>query len=121
MNEELLRERIEALKDDDLLALYKECNRGDGQFDFANTWDIEDLCKCSDTYKIVKSVIYGNVRNVDDNVRYNGYGNLVTVTKYDLYNECKDHMSELIEWIIENGYRINLEYYIETDDLYLGE
>lgn len=118
MNEEVLRERIENLCDDDLLALYQECNGWDGQFDFADTWSIKDLCSSNDTYKIVRSVIYGDVRNVDDNVRYNAYGNLETVTEYDLYNECRYYIDELIDWIMGNGHHIELDHYIKTDDLY---
>ena len=121
MNEELLRERIEDLCDDKLLALYHECYKWGGEFDFTDTWNIKELCNRGDTYQIVMSVIYGDVRNIVDNVRYNAYGNLETVTKYDLYNECRYHIDELIEWIIENGYHIDLDYYIETDDLYLRE
>lgn len=117
MNEKLLRERIEELDDETLLSLFQECNSWDGYFDFVNTWDIEDLGSCMDTYEIVRAVIYGDVRNVVDNVRFNAYGNLETVTDYQLYNECHDYIEDLINWLLNDSCHIDLDYYIDVDGL----
>lgn len=117
MNERLLRERIEELDNEELLALFKECNGWDGSFDFTDVWDIEELCSCCDSYEIVRAIIYGDVRNVNDNVRFNSYGNLETVDEYDLYNECEDNIDELIEWLLDNSCHIDLDYYIDVDGL----
>ncbi len=117
MNEKLLRERIEELDDKELLALFRECNGWDGCFNFVDVWDIEELGNSMDTYRLVRAVIYGDVRNVVDNVRFNGYGNLETVSEYDLYNECEDNKDELIEWLLDNSCHIDLDYYIDVDGL----
>lgn len=117
MNEKLLKERIEELDNKELLALFRECNGWNGSFEFCKVWDIEELSGYIDTYKMARAIIYGNVTNVVDNVRFNGYGNLETVTDYDLYNECEDNKDELIEWLLDNSYNIDLDYYIDVDGL----
>lgn len=118
MNEKLLRERIEELDNETLLSLYRECNSWDGTFDFCDVWDLEDLASCiTDGYELARSIIYGDVTNVVDPVRYNGYGNLETVSEYDLYDDCKYYKEDLIQWLLEERYYIDLDYYIDTDGL----
>ena len=119
MNEKLLRERINELDNETLLQLYRDCNSWDGSFDFCNIWDIEELADCmnSNAYELARSIIYGKVTNVMDPVRYNAYGNLESVSEYDLYNDCDYYKEDLIDWLVENSYNINLDYYIDTDGL----
>lgn len=118
MNEKLLRERIEELDDEMLLSLYRECNEWDGSFDFLDVWELEDLChNYANAYDIARAIIYGDVRNVIDNVRFNAYGNLETVDDYDLYNECREYIDELIYWLLNTSHHIYLDRYIDVDGL----
>lgn len=98
---------------EELLQLYRECNSYDGYFDFCDIWDIEELCNCynNDCYKLVISIIYGNVRNVIDYVRFDGYGNLESVDDYDLKQDCYDYIEDLTDWLIDNYHNIDYQYY----------
>lgn len=96
-----------------LLQLYRECNGYDGSFDFCNIWDIEELCYCynGDCYNLVRAVIYGNVEDTCDYVRFNGCGNLESVDEYDLEIECNDYIEDLADWLIDNYHNIDYQYY----------
>lgn len=117
MNEKLLRERIEKLYSEELLALFRECNGWDGSFDFVDVWDIEELAHSIDGYELARAIIYGNVTDVCENVRFNAYGNLEAVSDFDLYNECEENIDELIEYLLDNSCHIDLDYYIDIDGL----
>lgn len=74
------------------LDIARECNSWDGSFEYLDTWDLEELCQCSsDTFEIVRAVVYGNVTNICDDVRYNAYGNLESVSDFDLEYETKEY------------------------------
>ena len=91
--------RLNDYESKDLLNICRDANCYDGSFDFCDAFDIEDLCSMADDkYELVRSVIYGNVTNVMDMVRYNAYGNLESVTEWDLEKECEESIDEIADW-----------------------
>lgn len=103
--------RLNDYESKDLLNICRDANCYDGSFDFCDAFDIEDLCSMADDkYELVRSVIYGNVTNVMDMVRYNAYGNLESVTEWDLEKECEESIDEIADWLMDN--------YNNTDSLY---
>lgn len=106
-----LRTQLENLSDDDLLRLFREANSWDGSFDFCDTYDIDDLAVTMEPVNLVAAIIYGDVTNNVDDVRFNGYGNLETVTSWELYGECRDNIDELADWLEDNANNINLDCY----------
>lgn len=95
--------RLNDYESKDLLRIYREAMCYDGTFDFADYFDLEDLCNMvDDKYELVRSIIYGNVESVYDFVRYNAYGNIESVTEYDLEKECEDYIDELADWLMDN-------------------
>lgn len=109
-----IESRLADYLDNDLLSLFREANSYDGYFDFVDAFDIEDLCSMvSDKYELVRSIIYGNVNNVNDMVRYNAYGNLESVSEWDLVKECQDNLREMAEWLMDD---YNEVYSLYEDD-----
>ena len=114
-----IESRLADYLDNDLLNLFREANSYDGYFDFVDAFDIEDLCSMvSDKYELVRSIIYGNVDNVNDMVRYNAYGNLESVSEWDLIKECQDNLREMAEWLMDD---YNEVYSLYEDDKELFE
>lgn len=94
------------------LDICKSINSYDGSMDWADTWDLEDLASMVSAYDLARAIIYGEVTNIIDEVRYNGYGNLETVDSYDLEKESENYISEIIDFIESKGFS-----YLDCDEL----
>lgn len=109
--------RLRDYEKDDLLFLYREANCYDGSFEFANTFDINDLTYVfNTTTNLVYAIICGNVTNIIDEVRFDRYGNLESVTDLELYDDCEDYVEEFAEWLIDN-YNCIDGLYTEDEEL----
>lgn len=60
--------------------------------------------------EIARAIYYGDYNYNDDYVRIDGYGNLVSYTEYEMIEEIKDYMDEIVENLIE-----------QYDNLYLSD
>ena len=99
--------------EEERLDICRSIDSYDGSMDFCNTWDLEELCNnSSDAYEIARSIIYGNVNNVNDDVKYNAYGNLESVSEYDLESESESYIDEIIDFIDSNG-----TWYIDNTEI----
>lgn len=119
-DEERKSEIIERLKDydvKDLLSICCEANSYDGNFDFTDVFDIEDVCEMMSAYDVARSIIYGNVTNVNDMVRFDAYGNLENVSDWDLENEVRDNIDEIADWLMDNWYHCS-SLYGEEEELF---
>lgn len=67
-----------------------------------------------DKFELARAIIYGNVTNVNEPVRFNGYGNLESVSEYELIKECENNIDEIADWIMDNG---TSNIYTLTDEL----
>ena len=85
------------------LQICKEIDSYDGSMEFTRTTTIEELAETMDAYELARAIIYGNVDNVDFDVRFNGYANLESVTSYDLEDESESYIEEILDYIEENG------------------
>ncbi|MEX5491527.1 hypothetical protein ABFV43_22310, partial [Pseudomonas fulva] len=45
----------------------------------------------------VRAAIYGDYRYTDDYVKFDGYGNLVSVSEYDMEEELKENIEEIMD------------------------
>ena len=119
---ERINEIINRLNDyekNDLLYIYREANSYDGSFEFADTFDVDDLTYIFDnTSNLVHAIIYGNVTNVVDEVRFDECGNLENVTERELYAECEDYVEELAEWLMDNHSNVIDGLYTEDEELF---
>lgn len=86
----------------ELLQACRDANGYNGQFDFCDYYeDIEEVCDFMSGYELARAIIYGDVTNVIEPVRFNAYGNLENVTEYDLEQEALDYIDELLDFIEE--------------------
>jgi len=86
------------------LNICKSINSYDGSMDFCDTQDLEDIASYMDAYELARAIIYGNVSNIENEVRFNGYGNLESVDNYDLEKESADYITEIIDFVESNGF-----------------
>lgn len=100
------------------LQICKEINSYDGSMDFADTTTIEELAEIMDAYDLARAIIYGNVGNVDFDVRFNAYMNLESIYPYDLENESENYIDEILEHIEDYGFQHlnNIDLEILYDD-----
>lgn len=106
-----IESRLTGYLNDDLLMLFRDANSWDGYFDFVDAFDIEDLCSMvDDKYELVRSIIYGDVTNVNDMVRYDAYGNLENVSEWELMKECQDSICDMAGWLMDNYYHVDSLY-----------
>ncbi|AGY47269.1 hypothetical protein Grass_245 [Bacillus phage Grass] len=47
--------------------------------------------------KAVRAAVYGDYNYTDDYVKFDGYGNLKSVSEYDLERELEDHIEEIMD------------------------
>lgn len=111
-------DRLRDYRDSDLLYLYREANSYDGSFEFAYTFDVSDLtCIFDNTNDLVHAIIHGNVTNITDEVRFDGNGDLESVTEEALYADCEAFIEELAEWLMNNHSQVD-GLYTEDEELF---
>lgn len=57
----------------------------------------------------VRASHYGEYEFMDDYVRFNGYGNLESLTEYQYQQELKDEIDNIVDLMIENRSHIHLD------------
>ena len=99
---------LEEMNDSELLDVFREAYLWDGSFDFVDVFDFEELASMTnDTYEFGRSIVYGDVTNIIDPVRYNAYGNLESVSENELELEARDNVDDLANWLEDNYIHID--------------
>jgi hypothetical protein len=62
-----------------------------------------------DPMEAVRAAHYGEYSYNDDYVRFDGYGNLESLTEYDVERELKDNVDEIMDLIEENRSHLYLD------------
>ena len=108
-----LQARLHDYEMADLRSIYREANCWDGSFDFIDVFDMEsvgDYIDTSDAYGFMCRIVHGKVNTMDDWLRVNAYGNLESVSNYDIDFDCRYNIDCLADWLID--------YYEHIDCLY---
>ncbi|QZA69798.1 hypothetical protein 043JT007_280 [Bacillus phage 043JT007] len=58
--------------------------------------------------KAVRAAVYGDYNYTDDYVKFDGYGNLVSVSAYDMEEELKENIDEIIDALESNIHNLCL-------------
>lgn len=56
----------------------------------------------------VRAAVYGDYNYTNDYVRFDGYGNLKSVSEYDLEEELKDNMDEIMDALESEYHHLTL-------------
>lgn len=113
---EWFKERFEELSSSEKINLYNEyCLDVRNENDFF-TFD-EEFFEISfiSAYDAARAVHYGTINWNDDYIRFNGYGNLESLSEYDLSLEADDYIDEIYEWGKFENY-IDMSEFSSDDD-----
>jgi len=84
-----------------LTSLVQECNSWDGSLEGFETYENDEeffqIFFGNKVMEAVRAVSFGNYNYSDSLVRFNGYGNLETLTDWELEQELKGSYIEIIE------------------------
>lgn len=98
---------------EELFNICREAFSYDGSFDFCDAFDAEDIgdyIDTSDAYNLMCRIVFGNVDNVNDMLRFNAYGNLESVSEWELHRECEDSIDEIADWLMDNSHNVDSLY-----------
>ena len=100
------------------LEICNEINCFNNSMDFVDTTTIQELAETMDAYTLASAIIYGDVKNLDLPVKFDGYANLKSIYPYDLEGESEDYIDEIIEHIDDYGFQYlnNIDLEILYDD-----
>ena len=116
---EYLLNNVEELRD-----VVSELNRWNGCLDWIEFFENDgDFFESFFENKLdaVRATFYGDYNYNDDYVRFNGYGNLESFSEYDMIEEIKAYIEEIVENLIEYKDNIcisdgNLEELLEEEE-----
>jgi hypothetical protein len=89
-------------KNEKLMELVRQINTYDGSLESMEAQEFDD--SFFNTYfknnpaEAVRATFFGNIQNwTDDYIRFNGYGNLESLSEYDYEKELEENEKEIIE------------------------
>ena len=92
--------------------IVSEINSIDGSLDFLEYWDNDEEFFNTFFYnnpmEAVRASFYGDYNYCDNWVKFDGYENLKSVNDYDLENEYKDNIDDIVKSILEHYEEINI-------------
>lgn len=96
--------------------MVREMNAWDGSFDNLAVYENDDeffqIFFESKVMEAVRAVSYGDYNYMDEYVRFNGYGNIESLTEYQWHQELKDEADDIVEQyleMVEDGSVVPLE------------
>lgn len=100
------------------LQICKQINCFNNSMDFVDTTTIQELAETMDAYTLAGAIIYGDVKNLDLPVKFDGYENLKSIYPYDLEDESESYIDEIIEHIDDYEFQHlnNIDLEILYDD-----
>lgn len=105
-----------------LLDIARAANSWDGSFDWCEAYDLDEIADMLAPTEFARAIIYGNVENINDPVRFNGYGNLETVKEWELEDIAEGETPELAAFVVDNfGYSGEVDenyFYADENDVF---
>ncbi len=105
-----LLEDLEIVKE-----LVSECNSYDGSLEeyvyHVNDEEFFNIFFNNNPDEAVRATFYGDYRYTDDYVQFNGYGNLVSVSEWQVEEELKNNVEEIFETWFELYGQNNVDTY----------
>ena len=96
---------------DKLMVMVQEVNSWNNELESLSVWENDD--EFFDTFfisrnpmEVARAIYFGDYNYNDEYVTFNGYGNLVSYSSYQVEELLKDHKEEIIESyneLVEDG------------------
>ena len=90
--------------------MVREMNAGDGSFDNLAVYENDDeffqIYFESKVMEAVRAVSYGDYNYMEEYVRFNGYGNIESLTENEWHQELEDEAEDIVEQylgMVEDG------------------
>lgn len=102
---------------EELKSVVRELNSWDGSFDHLDFHDNDE--EFFETYfsdrpmEAVRAAQYGDYNYSDEYVRFNGYGNLESLSGYQVEQEIKDEVDEIISELVDKRQHLCLDWELE--------
>lgn len=95
-------ELLENLTSEDLNELVNECNSWNGSFEYIRVYDFDEeffnTFYYNEPERAASAVFFGNIQSWnDDYVRFDGYGNLESLSHWDYEQELESYKEEIVE------------------------
>lgn len=91
--------------DEELLNIVNEVNSYNGSLDFLAYWendeDFFNTFFSDNPMEVARATFYGDYKYFDPYVRFNGDGNLESFDEYELIEECKYYIDELVDGLLD--------------------
>lgn len=105
MKPELFVELFDRISIDDLRELVCICNSYDGSLESYNVYEFNDeffnTMYNDNVIEAVKATYFGNINWNDEFIRFNGYGNLESLSDYQYKKELLINAKEIIDTALE--------------------
>lgn len=110
--------------EDVLIDMVQELNGWNGCLDWLEFWENDEYffdCVFENKLDVARAIYYGDYNYNDDYVKINSLGNVVSYSEYDMIEEIKDSIDEIVENLIEYKDNIcisdgNLEELLEEEE-----
>lgn len=92
-----------------LRTMVSEMNGWDGSFEDLHAWDMDvfnEIMSGQEPEWIAQRIYFGDFNPMHEFFRYNGYGNLESLTNFGYNEEVEDRHDEIVEHyreLVENG------------------
>ena len=109
MKNEMLREKLQGLLLEDtgnLMTIVEELNNWNSSLDYLRVYENDEeffeMFFSNNPMELARAIYYGDYKYSDEYVRFNGYGNLESLSDYQYEKELKDNINEIIDELMEN-------------------
>ena len=98
----------------------RELDGWNGCLDYLNVYNNDeeffDIFFANNPAEVARAIYYGDFNYNDEYIKFNGYGNLETLSEYDYEELLKENVEEVIDCLIEYVEHISIDNE-ELDDL----
>ena len=120
MKNEMLREKLQGLLLGDteyLMTIVSELNNWNSDLDYLRVYENDEeffgMFFQGNPMEVARAIYYGDYKYTNQYVRFNGYGNLESLSDYQYEKELKDNINEIIDELMENYNNIYLPAELE--------
>ena len=97
----------------DLMALVNEMNNWNGALEdlvyMENDEEFFELYFSGKGLELARAITYGDYHYMDEYVKFDAYGNLVSNSDFGVQQELEDSIDEIIEELFDNWYHLYLD------------